>query len=1276
MQATPRGEAVGAGAQASSAPVRAPSPSPFRIECGVGVVAEVERSICGVDAVATDKQAEGLALAGQRSARALSETEPVAMPRAAWVLHKVGMPAQFGAFTFAAADAQEAADHSLAAQVLCALTGSAAQCVVGAGFAARPWQYRPLAKEAVDAAFALQLSSVSDRGAAAEAVLAHVSSVADRPCLALHVQQSSPTECVLVAYGEDRERALDIAHVLASQGTAVGTIGVAQLRPFPDEALAALLRGKRNVVVIGRDEGFAEDVERSAARARDGQPIHVRRVDGRLSEVQRALGLEQRPDDADAEPCVTIGVAPAGRRAQELLFSALSRVAEPLTAFAVPSAAALAAVGLGRRLPAQPPGAIDVAVVAHPSLLDASLALNDAARVILVHEAASADEVVASFSLTQRALIKDKGLRVDWLPAPQADAAAGPGADWTLLQDALLEATNPLLSARLGVAESALKATGMVRLDPTQPAKRRAKEVDFRAPRKRPRLPTQPAEPKGAWRLALRRFHLTTHGAAGATALLPLAPALATPLLRHTQNPYPLVVMAGQEPEIVPFSEFLARSVEAMQKAGTALSILVEQQARLVFAAQSVVAERGTLELAEMLDASCQRFSAELSLSEKASATLGAELDALRAHARMPGRVLGLSRPAHLELYAAAVLPERRRRRAVLEAEVRSLHQRLSDMLAVDQSHDAAAPEQLAKSLGATDFVDPTAFSRVVQKRPGSKRMPKERRARIQSALQTLGTYLERMRELPELFLVSAERAELGPWRVHWVEHPSPLGVAVGLFDGLAREITPVLSALRVARLEANSRYDASVHGPVLAEFDWTRFEDAELLCLPPVLAVEAAEHIWQTSQRALSDVMQSGRPIHVVVEEAFGSDAEQHAPGLGYALVAQREAVVVQTTLARPDHFVRGLSLIAKALRPAVAVLAPCPAPGPMPNWVRLAAAHAGRALPCFCYAPDRGLTWAESFDIAGNPSAETSWVSYAIDAEDDAGNAHEIVEHFTFAHAAALELGYRHHFWVVPPEAWSGEQVPLHVYLEEFLGAESPAVPFLWITDDAGNMGRAIVSSELVAESHRRMRLWRALEELGGARNEYARRAASEAREVARAEADAQLLALETRHVAELARVRDETAAEALGRLAQVLMDPAALDSATAAIVPASGGAVEKTVVLPMLPRDDSVEASPVTEPSPAPAAEEEDVVSFSDPFVDTVLCTTCNECTNINPQMFQYNSDKQAVITDPAAGTFAQLVKAAEKCPAKCIHPGAPRKDDQTATSDLVARAEPFN
>ena len=59
-----------------------------------------------------------------------------------------------------------------------------------------------------------------------------------------------------------------------------------------------------------------------------------------------------------------------------------------------------------------------------------------------------------------------------------------------------------------------------------------------------------------------------------------------------------------------------------------------------------------------------------------------------------------------------------------------------------------------------------------------------------------------------------------------------------------------------------------------------------------------------------------------------------------------------------------------------------------------------------------------------------------------------------------------------------------------------------------------------------------------------------------------------------------------------------------------------------------------------------------------------------------MFKYNADKMAYIADPKAGTFSDLVKAAEICPVKVIHPGSPLNPNEPDLDDLIERANKFN
>ncbi|HEX8943311.1 MAG TPA: ferredoxin, partial [Gemmatimonadaceae bacterium] len=80
--------------------------------------------------------------------------------------------------------------------------------------------------------------------------------------------------------------------------------------------------------------------------------------------------------------------------------------------------------------------------------------------------------------------------------------------------------------------------------------------------------------------------------------------------------------------------------------------------------------------------------------------------------------------------------------------------------------------------------------------------------------------------------------------------------------------------------------------------------------------------------------------------------------------------------------------------------------------------------------------------------------------------------------------------------------------------------------------------------------------------------------------------------------------------------------------------------------------------------------------DPYIDSARCTSCNECTNLNGKLFGYNANKQATVQNPDAGTFAQLVTAAERCPVGIIHPGTPRNAKEKDLAKWQKRAEPFN
>ena len=184
---------------------------------------------------------------------------------------------------------------------------------------------------------------------------------------------------------------------------------------------------------------------------------------------------------------------------------------------------------------------------------------------------------------------------------------------------------------------------------------------------------------------------------------------------------------------------------------------------------------------------------------------------------------------------------------------------------------------------------------------------------------------------------------------------------------------------------------------------------------------------------------------------------------------------------------------------------------------------------------------------------------------------------------------------------------------------------------------------------------------------------------------------------HKKALQEAREQAAEEAMTRLADVLLGLKPVDELVKSTIPSPRQ--PKTPEPPPSSRKEKAKSPPkkkrppnetkyetVTAESVTPAPkvtpktedhEDDDLqISVGEAWIETALCTTCNECTNLNNQIFKYNEEKQAYVADPKAGTFAEIVQAAELCPAGIIHPGAPQHPNEPGLEALIKRATPFN
>jgi hypothetical protein len=305
----------------------------------------------------------------------------------------------------------------------------------------------------------------------------------------------------------------------------------------------------------------------------------------------------------------------------------------------------------------------------------------------------------------------------------------------------------------------------------------------------------------------------------------------------------------------------------------------------------------------------------------------------------------------------------------------------------------------------------------------------------------------------------------------------------------------------------------------------------------------------------------------------------------------------------------------------------------GGLSPYLSAAAAMESRAFPAFTYDPSAGPDWASRFSLSDNPQPEIDWPLQDFAYEDE---QHQRVSEnlaFTLIDFVACDPRYAMHFARVPRAGWNGSMITVDESLAKETRGVPEKVPCVNMVDKDNVLQKVIVDDRLIREARRCRAIWHSLQELGGINNSHAQKLLAREKK-----------AWEERREAEL-RASAPTAAAAAPAAPPAAAAPAA--AAPAAAAPAAAPA--------------AAEAEPEKSPDEA--------------YIETPRCSTCNECTTINNRMFAYNANQQAYIADVNAGTYAQLVEAAETCQVAIIHPGKPRNPNEPGLEELLKRAEAF-
>jgi len=707
-----------------------------------------------------------------------------------------------------------------------------------------------------------------------------------------------------------------------------------------------------------------------------------------------------------------------------------------------------------------------------------------------------------------------------------------------------------------------------------------------------------------------------------------LVPAAFAPYrnLSRLRHDFPLVLArggAGPEPaqSLTELVDRVLRDTAPKGMAGERLrrkALALEREIR----ARALAGESGVLsELWERAAAKVGAHSgegAEEVLRYTASA-LKADGDVAACDAAMPARLI-------THAWEIAHVTKARRFRAIVDA----LVVRLGDILRAAFIHSEAgvAPAALRAAMGGNrDEFDFDAMSRLVGRRVPRDELSAPRRARIESALATL----------------RAQRFYPDP------RSPSEASFEFAFADCAAaavafRERLPALvetvKAIAIAELEADGRYDPPYHDDFFAAFGDHSLAAGDLALFPDYLVCLAPGSNAAPENVGLMQLLSSGLPVKVLVE--VGDALEEAALGTGTFAFGVRSSRLAMTATSLGGVFVLqapGSELHALRARlaagfahrgPALfSVFAGCDVPAAdLPPYLTAAAALRSRAFPAFSYDPHAGDNLAARFSFECNPDPEADWPVAPLEYSDEALQRVVDKPAFTFADFALCDRRYAAHFARVPRERWNAAMVPLADWLALGEEAASHAVPFVLAVDADNLLQRVLVDSRLAQATRRCQVLWHRLQEMGGIHNSHAERLLK--REKA---------AWEAQKAAEIEALR-----------------------ASAASAPPAGKAIGEDA--PPTPAV-AAPAEAAAAPAPEPGA----------PWIETARCPSCNECQLINDKLFLYNENKQAYIGDLKAGTYRQMVEAAESCQVSIIHPGKPWNPAEPGLEELVARAQTF-
>ncbi len=651
-----------------------------------------------------------------------------------------------------------------------------------------------------------------------------------------------------------------------------------------------------------------------------------------------------------------------------------------------------------------------------------------------------------------------------------------------------------------------------------------------------------------------------------------------------------------------------------------------------------------------------------------------------RGRLRVDGKMVGFSHDSLVPTVGALNNRIWQRRFSEVQTEAARLALQVDDLLRVDfgESDESRTPDHLQASVGKTFAaeLDFEALSGIMSESRAHHRMPVGRRRRLESVQQDL-------ENLPKI--LSAEGAE----RV--LNGQAGIEAAPGNVRRDLETIARLSRAAQVAQLEITGKYVEDQHDAFFEAFGVADLTDEEIeMCPPCLIDAGPSSQLTASGRGLLTDLLASRMPVKVIlriddlgagVTDLAGEDPPSAAAHAAWQATMLGTAYVFQAPLSEGEAIGRAARACAEYPGPALlSVYTGVESTTDLVDeYLGSAMALESRAFPMFEFKPT-GKNWADRFSAEGNPTATQPWGSTDVEVDRD-GEMVAMTVSFTFADFLFCDLQHRQHFRAVGPEMWHESMTPIDEYTRSGDDTESNLIPFLWAADQDGYLHRIVPTRRVVEATRFAFNRWRTLQEMSGINSSLAALAVEESEKRFEQEKQQALAEVHSQYEAELQKTTGELARGIVSNIAAGLLGLQAAGSPPANLsgrpLEAPAASIDESAGSAAQSESSGATKDPGADADAATSSNEDDeeVIALDDPYVETARCTTCNECTNINPRLFAYDDNQQAYIKDATAGTYRELVTAAEKCPVRIIHPGRPLNPEEPDLGELMERAKPY-